>query len=167
MICIFSDPHPDELLYSVCARYNALMDYPNSVTATHDFFGDGAIAAVIDLPNRIDHLIAALPLGHLYSADKLIYQHTHYPFYAQFLPPSRALLVKNTMREGGQNRVAERIGLSADRLKMPTHLRFCPSCVAQDRADFGETYWHRVHQIPGVTPSKEQNERESEIGACR
>jgi hypothetical protein len=54
------------------------------------------------------------------------------------------------MQNSGHNRVAERIGISADRLKMPTHLRFCPSCVEQDKANFGETYWHRIHQIPGV-----------------
>lgn len=150
MICIFPDPHPDELLYSICARYNALMCYPNSVTATRDFFGDGAIAAVVDRPNRIGHVVKALPPGHLYSVDEFIYQHTHYPFYASFLRPDRALLVRNAMREDGHNRIAERIGLQAGQLKMPTYLRFCPSCVEQDRANFGETYWHRVHQIPGV-----------------
>jgi hypothetical protein len=35
-------------------------------------------------------------------------------------------------------------------LKMPTRLRFCPCCVEQDRSNFGETYWHRIHQVPGV-----------------
>jgi Tn7-like transposition protein D/TniQ len=150
MICIFPDPYPDELLYSICARYTALMHYPNRVTATRDFFGDGVGAAVVDLPNRIGHLIDALPPGHLYSVNELIYNHTHYQFYAPFLPSGRALQVRNAMRDGGDNRVAERIGTSADRLKMPTHLRFCPSCVKEDRANFGETYWHRLHQIPGV-----------------
>lgn len=150
MICVFPDPYPDELLYSVCARYSALMGYPNKITATCDFFGGTGVAAVVDLPNRLDHLINALPPGHLYSVDELIYRHTHYPFYAPFLPRDRALLVRDTMRSGGDNRVAERIGISADRLKMPMHLRFCPSCVRQDKARFGETYWHRIHQIPGV-----------------
>jgi hypothetical protein len=150
MICVFPDPYPDELLYSVCARYSALMGYPNKITATSDFFGGTGVAAVVDLPNRLDYLINALPPGHLYSVDELIHRHTHYPFYAPFLPRDRALLVRDTMRSGGNNRVAERIGISADRLKMPTHLRFCPSCAQQDKARFGETYWHRIHQVPGV-----------------
>lgn len=150
MIGIFPDPYPDELLYSICARYAALMDYPNRVTATRDFFGDGVGAAVVGLPNRIGHLIGALPPGHLYSVNELIYNYTHYRFYAPFLPSGRALQVRNAMRDGGANRVAERIGISADRLKMPTRLRFCPTCVEQDRINFRETYWHRIHQIPGV-----------------
>lgn len=150
MICIFPDPYLDELLYSVCARYAALMDYPNRITATRDFFGDGVSAAVVDLPNPVGHLLGVLPHGHLYSVNELIYQHTHYPFYAPFLPSGRALQLRDTMREGGENRVAERIGILADRLKMPARLRFCPICVEQDRAALGETYWHRIHQIPGV-----------------
>lgn len=150
MICVFPDPYPDELLYSACARYSDLMDYPNSTTVTSDFFGEGVIAAVVDLPNRLNHLVATLPPEHLYSVDELIDRHTHYPFYAPFLPHDRALLVRNTMRGSGHNRVAEHIGISAARLKMSTHLRFCPACVEQDKANFGETYWHRIHQIPGV-----------------
>src|SRR5205085_121820 len=109
LICIFPDPYPDELLYSICARYAALMDYPNRVTATLDFFGDGVGAAVVDLPNRIGHLISALPPGHLYSVNELIYNHTHYRFYAPFLPSGRALQVRNAMRDSSDNRVAERI----------------------------------------------------------
>jgi len=29
------------------------------------------------------------------------------------------------------------------------HLRYCPLCVAEDIAVYGETYWHRKHQLPG------------------
>ena len=65
MIRVFPDPYLDELLYSVRARYKTLMDYPNSVTATRGFFGVGVAAAVVDLPNRLDHLVAALPPEHL------------------------------------------------------------------------------------------------------
>jgi len=34
---------------------------------------------------------------------------------------------------------------------LPTEcVHFCPYCVEEDRKQFGECYWHRVHQIPGV-----------------
>lgn len=150
MICVFPDPYPDELLYSLCARYSDMMAYPNSATVTSDFFGEGTISAVVDLPNRLNHLVRELPPGHLYSVEELIYRNTQYPFYAPFLPHNRALIVRDTMGEGGQNRVKELIGLTADRLGMPTHLRFCPPCAAQDKEVYGEIYWHRIHQLPGV-----------------
>lgn len=30
------------------------------------------------------------------------------------------------------------------------HLRFCPICVSEDRERFGESYWHRLHQLQGM-----------------
>jgi hypothetical protein len=31
-----------------------------------------------------------------------------------------------------------------------TSLKFCPDCVRQDINNFGEAYWHRMHQVPGI-----------------
>src|SRR5215216_4336766 len=97
MICVFPDPYPDELLYSACARYSALMQCPNKIRATEDFFGKGK-SAVVDLPGRIDHLIRSMPPGHLYTADELIDKHTVFPFYAPYLQKSRAPLIRNIMK---------------------------------------------------------------------
>lgn len=38
----------------------------------------------------------------------------------------------------------------ASRIPNPSHLRFCSLCANEDRLKFGETYWHRIHQITGV-----------------
>ena len=35
--------------------------------------------------------------------------------------------------------------------KRRVHLQYCPSCTIEDRRSFGESYWHRMHQLPGVT----------------
>lgn len=29
-------------------------------------------------------------------------------------------------------------------------LRYCPMCAKEDREKYGETYWHRIHQIEGI-----------------
>lgn len=150
MICIFPDPYPDELLYSVCARYHDIMQYPNSLTATNDFFGSGTISAVVDLPNRLEYLVSVLPPGHLYSVDEFIDEHTMFPLYSPFLSSERASLVREDMRRGGDNRVSARIGLKTSYSAKPSWLRFCPACVEVDRNQFGETYWHRIHQVPGI-----------------
>lgn len=147
MLCLFPDPYPDELLYSVCARYGELMQYPNKITATEDFFGKGKMA-VVDLPAYIDHLIRAMPLNHLYKADDLINQNTLFPFYAPFLTKSRAHLVRKIMRSGCRQ-VGPRITRTRPS-KKTIYLRYCPECAWEDRAALGETYWHRLHQLPGV-----------------
>ena len=32
----------------------------------------------------------------------------------------------------------------------PKFLRYCPECVKEDVLAYGETYWHRVHQLPAM-----------------
>jgi len=32
----------------------------------------------------------------------------------------------------------------------PEYLRYCPECAREDAIAFGETYWHRAHQLPGM-----------------
>lgn len=148
MICVFPDPYPDELLYSACARYSALMRYPNKARAIVDFFGIGA-SAIVDLPGRINHLIRALPPNHLYTADELIDKHTLFPFYSPFLPRERARLIREAMRSDDCARVATQLRKTISGSKT-IYLRFCPECVKEDRTDYGETYWHRLHQLHGV-----------------
>lgn len=148
MICVFPDPYPDELLYSICGRYGALMQYSNKISATEDFFGKG-MSAVVDLPGRIDHLIRSMPPGHLYTADELIDKHTLFPFYAPFLPKNRARLIRELMRLDDCAQVGPRV-TRARLSKKTIYLRYCPECAREDRAAFGETYWHRLHQLRGV-----------------
>lgn len=148
MICVFPDPYPDELLYSVCARYGALMGYPNKSTATEDFFGKGA-TAIVDIPGRLNHLLRSLPPNHLYTVDELIDKHTIFPFYAPYLPNGLARLTRQAMRLDDCKQVGARFGRAQHGRKM-RYLRFCPECVRENRAAFGETYWHRLHQLRGV-----------------
>src|SRR5919205_705063 len=149
MICIFPDPHPDELLYSVCARYSVQMPYTNGITAVEDFFGKGK-SAIVDLPGSVNHLIDSLPPGHLYTVDELIDNNTALPFYTLFLPPERAQLCRESLATGEIERVHERLGSKVAKIPPPSHIRFCPTCVVEDRQEYGETYWHRAHQLTGV-----------------
>ncbi len=38
----------------------------------------------------------------------------------------------------------------ANSVPSPEWLRFCPLCTEEDKQQFGEPYWHRLHQISGV-----------------
>jgi hypothetical protein len=151
VISFFPDPYPDELLYSVCARYKDRMCYPNSASAIQDFFGSSNASAVIDLPSRIDYLISILPPNHSYTADRIINNHTLAPFYIPFLPFKRAQLLRKDMKQtSGVTHTHERVGITTTNIKTPCWLRFCSLCARKDTNQFGEKYWHRVHQIPGV-----------------
>lgn len=150
MLGFFPDPHPDELLYSACARYKDRLKYPNQRTVTQELFGAAQAPAIVDLPNRLDSLVKSLPPFHQYTPDRFIDENTLFPFYAPFLPPRRGMIARNEMKGSDSNRVRDRLAVNIGRLKRPSHLRFCPLCVDEDRNKLRKTYWHRVHQLTGI-----------------
>lgn len=151
MIGFFPDPYPDELLYSVCARYSERVNYPNKQSHLIELLGHRGLSAIVDFPNRLNYLISILPSGNHYSVEEIINQNTLFPFYEPFLPCDRAKLIRREMGEDSKdNLLRARIGTTVKQVKMPEYLRFCPYCVEADRKEYGETYWHRLHQLPGV-----------------
>lgn len=149
MIGFFTDPHPDELLYSACARFVRRSRYPYYAHATEDLFGAKYVSAVVDFPNRLDDLIAVLPGNHQYTVDGFIDDNTLLPLYTPFLPVERARLLRDDLR-GAKGHIRERLGITAGDVQSPDWLRYCPMCAQEDREMLPETYWHRIHQITGV-----------------
>lgn len=149
MIGHFPDPYPDELLYSACARFSDRMKYPNARTAARALFGVEQPTAAVDFPTRINHLTTVMPPNHQYTPDILIDRHTLYPYFAPFLPVSRALLFREDMCSDGKH-IHERLGITAGRVTFPEVLRFCPECIKEDSKENREPYWRRLHQLPGV-----------------
>jgi hypothetical protein len=54
------------------------------------------------------------------------------------------------MTDSNGSAIHMRSGVMAGPIPQPKWLRFCPLCVADDAKRFRETYWHRLHQLPGV-----------------
>lgn len=150
MLGFFPDPYPGELLYSACARFNVRMRYPSIGTAAHELFGRKNTVAIVDLPGSLDTFVTRLPPTHRYTTDRIIQENSTLPFYAPFISPSRLKSVKKDLCRVSGNHARERLGIAADGIRPPERLRFCPTCVNEDRERYGETYWHRIHQIPGV-----------------
>jgi hypothetical protein len=76
MITCFPDPYPDELLYSICARYGERVRYPNQRKfLIQELFGSKCSSATVGLPCHLAHLISVLPPGHSYTVKRLIDNH--------------------------------------------------------------------------------------------
>ncbi len=101
------------------------------------------------LPYGLDHVIENLPLGHSYTADRLIDENTVLPFFAPYLESTRYQNAKLDMRGNGGVAIGLRLGLHAG-IRWPNRLRHCPVCDAKNRDRFGETFWARLHQIAGI-----------------
>lgn len=151
MLSFFTDPFPGEILYSAAARYHHLAKNKKTSATVRDWFGEESYRVVVDFPSHLNHLISALPEGHLYTTDILIENHTLFPFYAPFLPAGRTDKIREYMRSsirGGA--VYPSLGLLTSKITLNA-LRYCPSCAQEDQEQYGEAYWHCIHQIPGVT----------------
>ncbi|HEV2800375.1 MAG TPA: TnsD family Tn7-like transposition protein [Pyrinomonadaceae bacterium] len=150
MIGHLPTPNPDELLYSICARYASRVRYPSKKSVLLDLFGTHNVVASAGLPCRLDLLGEALPPGSEFTVKRLIDEHTLLPYYAPFVPAEREARLRRDMKESGGTRVYMRSGVMAGKVPLPEWFRFCPSCKAKDEKLHRETYWRRLHQLPGV-----------------
>lgn len=146
----FPSPYPDELLYSILARYHLRSGNISFKATMEDAFGTKNATAIIELPSNLNALISNLPLNAEYTADYLIDNHTLFSFYAAFLPPKRSKSVRNSMMKRNGKGIYGKTGIMASSVVSNQFFRFCPLCNEEDKERYGELYWHRIHQIPGV-----------------
>ncbi|MDQ8734248.1 TnsD family transposase [Paenibacillus sp. LHD-38] len=144
------DPHPDELLYSVLARYHIISRNINIGTkeTVNDAFSSKTASAVVDFPSRLSMFHLNLPKGTKYTPERIIRDLTLLPLYAPFMPIERLDKAIHKMKENGD--VHTTIGVMASAIPVSRYMRYCSSCYKEDEMNFGQSYWHRSHQVPGV-----------------
>ncbi len=145
MIAYFPDSYPDELLYSQLARYYTKSSYLAYTYAAQDLFTEKTVKPDIEFINKLcpDTLKV---LTNSKSTEEIILDHTMFPYYGRFINRERKLAAFHSL--------ISMHGNYRNLLPMPTNrcrsLRYCPLCAAKDRESFGETYWHRIHQLPDI-----------------
>lgn len=151
MLSGFVSLFPDELLSSAVARYGNRFRFPTMPRLLDEVFDGSRSSYSIDFPTRLLHLTTQLPPGYLMTIDQLIDAHTFHPYHAPFLPEERAARLRREIQVGGGHCLGRRL-ITGRRTSVSVQemLRYCPSCVQEDRVRFDECYWHRLHQIPGI-----------------
>jgi hypothetical protein len=150
MIACYPIPYPDELWYSICARFSDRMRFPTETGAMLALHGYRTAVATVDLPHRVNSVVSQLPAGHPCTVDAFIDHHTALPYYSPFLPTSRCADARRVMADGSEPSIRARCGLCTSRVRPPKFFRGCPVCDRANRRQYGETYWHRLFQLPGV-----------------
>lgn len=148
MLSFFPTPYPDELLYSVFARYHIRAGNKSYKTTMGELFNSQTASAIVGLPCNIRNLVSNMPPMSLYNTEELIQNHTLFPFYAAFLPPERAKQIYNSMLGSRGGDIHTRAGIMASGISVNRFLKFCPVCASEDLQRHGEMYWHRIHQVP-------------------
>lgn len=148
MIAYFPTIYPDELLYSQLARYYTKSGYMAYAFAAEDLFLSKTVRPDIEFvnaytPAAVQAITRTMPM------EKVVGKHTMFSYYGRFLPRER--------RQKAFQALVSMAGNFHNLLPLPKskngkarYLRYCPLCAADDRGQYGEAYWHRVHQMIGI-----------------
>lgn len=101
-------------------------------------------------PQNLNTFISNFPPTTKLSIDEIILRHTMYPFYTCFLSKQESKKVYLGMAEGCGKSIENLVGIAGSKVKPHSYLRYCPLCFAKDMNEFGESYWRRLPQVPGV-----------------
>ncbi len=149
MIPQFPVLYPDELVYSGLARYYIRTGYLAYSFVAEELFTSKSVRSNPEFLNSYTQEVMEW-IEKMTSMDELVLQHTMFPYYGRFLPKMRKIKAFEALKS--------MTGNYHNLLPMPQtkdghtrKLKYCPLCAADDREKYGETYWHRNHQILGIT----------------
>src|SRR5699024_12868877 len=135
MLPFFTDPYPDELIYSAIARYHFYsgnIDYNDTL---EEVLQSRSVIPSLEIGSHFDAL--ARQIGNRYSVESLLAKHTIYPFYAPFLSKQRQH--ENLWDvQGVGKRLYTRLGMIAGDICQKDGLYYCSQCAEAETDRYGE-----------------------------
>jgi len=157
MSCHLPLPYPDELLYSVIARYLVHIGAKGAYAAAGHLFGR-ATKAQVDISGSLGAVSERTwPTWHM-TGEEIINRLTLFPYYSRYMPRKRVATYLKMLLSDNSQGIHARTGVNGSRVKAPRFLRFCRICRETDLERYGETYWYRSHQLVGVLVCPEHGE---------
>lgn len=148
MLTFFTDPYPDELIYSAIARYHYYIGNIDCKDTLEELFGKRTVIPNIYIGSNLNSVVKQL--GNQYSVDRLINNHTIFPFYSPFLPITRKTEILKDIKYNDGGAIYTKIGIVAGGICKKEGIYYCVECAKNDLEKYGETYIHREHQLQGV-----------------
>lgn len=147
MISCFPTPYPDELWYSVVCRYHIRSGNLTIPQTLQEVYAGHHLNIPIELCGNLRNNDFFSRTG--FEAKEIIMQHTLLPYFTRFFSTDRKkssyYLALNGNRHAGQH-----IGIYQSTRSERRIMRYCPQCFAEDIQQYGEPYWHRLHQLPDI-----------------
>ena len=148
----FPAPYPDECYYSIFCRYFARSGSTSNKRTIFNLFGEAqSLAAFVFLPRRLELVDIWLGEDSPVKREKLALDNSCYAYFSTTFTRQLFEGMERKIKNGEPDRSLERrIIQKCRRSHWPERLRYCPDCVREDVERYGETYWHRMPQLPGV-----------------
>ncbi|WP_371365968.1 hypothetical protein SRRS_05250 [Sporomusa rhizae] len=145
----FPTPYPNETVYSILARYFQRLEGFGFNQVMNIIYQSSAVPPD-GLPNDIIKFVSNTPLKHSYTPGEIIDGHTLFNLYAVYSGKEMFQELHHSMLSKGKTDKIAFAGLDYDKAKQWNSPRFCLKCAEKDTELYGEPYWHREHQIPGI-----------------
>ena len=148
MMVFFPEMYEDELAYSLFARYHVHAGHLTFRATAEDLFVNKDVIPstefIVPLTEEAVKMIArTMPLS------EFVEKHTMLPYYTRFLPLERRKKAFDLMMAMDRT-FYDCLYIRKNKTEMRKYMRYCPLCAAIDRKKYGETYWHRKHQLTGI-----------------
>ncbi|HDR2308660.1 TPA: TniQ family protein [Staphylococcus aureus] len=148
MLPFFTNPYPDELLYSAIARYHFYSGNLDCKDTLEELFDSRSVIPSMEIGSHLTNLVEKL--GPQYSVEYLLSNHTIYPYYASFLSKQRQMEILEDVKNNGQA-LYTRLGIVAGGICRKDGLYYCDMCAKSDSDKYREPYIHREHQLQGIS----------------
>jgi hypothetical protein len=147
----FPTPYPDECYYSILCRYFVRSGGTGYQPTVKKLFGNmQCLSTSLFFPMRLDCVERWIPEGASITRKTIAMDHTMYPYMSMVFPEKFRKDMAQVLSGGKPQTNLEVQGRQRGWRLWPEYLRFCPCCVCEDKNLYGEPYWHRVHQLPGM-----------------
>lgn len=148
MIVQFPLFYPDELVYGLLARYYVKSGYMRYTFAAQDLFALKTARPDIEFVNRYTPAAYGMLTKNL-PIEYVIKKHTMFPCYGRFIKSDRKQKAFDSLC-GMKGNYYNLLPMQKSKDGKERRLRYCPICASEDRERFGESYWHRLHQLQGM-----------------
>lgn len=148
MIAFFPELYEDELLYSWFARFYVQSGHLSYRATAEDLFQNKDVIPspefIVPLNQEAYNIVTREK-----RFDELIEKHTMLPYYLCFLPLERRKKAYELLM-AMDRKFYDHLYMRRNKTERRQYFRYCPLCAAADRERYGETYWHRKHQLTGI-----------------
>lgn len=141
-------PYPDETWYSIIARHHRKSGNLKSAITRRELFSESSSQRGIN-PIALDNTVVDYIRLHgptIGTIEECFSKYTLAPYLMRYYSGKRKEEVLERILDASEIRKTY-VFTSHMYSRTQTKLRYCPLCLKEDVEKYGESYWHRAHQI--------------------
>ncbi|WP_337018689.1 TnsD family Tn7-like transposition protein [Leclercia sp. AS011] len=136
---------PDELLISRLIRFVTIAGW-SGLSEIYNLMGSKKRC----IHPTLTASLCKLASQNIDEANCLLMHQTLAPLYMYYLP-RHASEIKNALFSDNSSKALRECQFPSFGTESSLILKSCPQCAEKDIAAYGVSYWHRMHQIPGIS----------------